>query len=112
MKEKEEIAYYKNLFRMLDKKKEGEVEHYGQPLLLTQILSHVFVILCQSRYRHERVHMFALFNVGAILCDDLRQILHEFAKRANLTDDDIDAMIDDIDEDGNGKISFDGTAYK
>lgn len=45
---------------------------------------------------------------GFILCDDLREILHGFAKEVDLTEDEIDAMIDDIDEDRNGKVSFDG----
>ncbi|ELU00394.1 hypothetical protein CAPTEDRAFT_170358 [Capitella teleta] len=65
LKEKEEMGFYKNLFRMLDKK-----------------------------------------NKGFITCDHLRYILQGLSKEVDLTDDDIEDMIADVDEDKNGEVSF------
>ena len=67
MKEKEDEAFYKNLFRMLDKK-----------------------------------------NRGYILTTDLQYILKGLASAVSLTDEEIDDMIREVDEDGNGEVSFYG----
>lgn len=66
LKDKEDEKFYKNLFRILDKK-----------------------------------------NRGYILVDDLRYILRGLASAVDLTDDDIEDMITEVDEDGNGEVSFD-----
>lgn len=67
LKEREEVDFYKNLFRMLDKK-----------------------------------------NNGFITCDHLRYILQGLAKEVDLTEEEIEDMIADIDEDKNGEVSFEG----
>lgn len=65
LKEKEEQAFYKNLFRMLDKQ-----------------------------------------NNGFITCVDLKYILNGLAAEVGLTATEVGDMVDDIDEDGNGEVSF------
>lgn len=45
---------------------------------------------------------------GFITCDKLRFILQGLAKDLELSEEDIDDMIQDIDEDGNNEVSFDG----
>jgi len=65
VKEKEEQAFYKQLFKMLDKK-----------------------------------------NKGYISCSALRDILHGMAEQVDLTEDEIDHMIQETDEDQNGEVSF------
>ncbi|XP_013400747.1 calmodulin-2/4 [Lingula anatina] len=66
IKEKQEEEFYKNLFRMLDKKKKG-----------------------------------------FITCDDLRYILKGLRDELDLSDEEINDMIQEVDEDGNNEVSFD-----
>ena len=67
LKEREEEAFYKDMFRMLDKKKRG-----------------------------------------CISCDDLTFILRGLAEDVNLSESEVDQMVAEIDEDGNGEVSFYG----
>ena len=42
----------------------------------------------------------------------IRYILNGLAKEVDLTEEEIDEMIADIDEDGNGEVSFEGKCVK
>ena len=67
LKEKEEEAFYKSLFRMLDKK-----------------------------------------NKGYVMCDDLKYILRGMAAEVNLSEQEVNDMVDALDENGNGQVCFEG----
>ena len=67
LKEKEEQAFYKNLFRMLDKK-----------------------------------------NKGYVRCEDLKSILRGLAEEVHLSEEEVNDMVDSLDENGDGKVCFEG----
>jgi Ca2+-binding EF-hand superfamily protein len=45
---------------------------------------------------------------GFVKCEDLKRILYGMAQQVNLSEEEVDAMVDALDEKGDGKVVFEG----
>lgn len=64
------------------------------------------IVNVTPRLRQGLQEMFDILGAGYITTAVLKQILHEIDD--TLTNDDLDGMINEIDEDGSGTVDFDG----